>query len=459
MSAQTRNLLHCPRCDSGLAPTDLKCAICGYTDIENVDFLDISDQDEYKSRLEFQRVAWSDFDKALREQLGKFGEGWPRLENWIKIWRVLQPKADPVGFDKRAANNRANDIWSEPPPLPPRIDEVVPPKEPDVSPHLEPVRRWVARLAGGEVNVVAWEKFLQSLDDPVDDVFLESFRDAEIERQFAEFETASVDLLGNLKKGARKRVKRFVERLGDGCSLVLLEIPAGEFQMGSDQYPWEQPVHPVSLPGFYLGQYPVTQKQWCTVARLPRVDIDLSDHFFSFIGEDHPVESVSWEEATEFCARLAKETGRQYRLPSEAEWEYACRAGSRAPFAFGESITPVIVNYDGTSPYGAAAAGIFRRETVAVGSLGAANDFGLYDMHGNVCEWCADEWHENYKGAPEDGVVWTSGNGVTHRVIRGGSWANTAEVCRSSDRSRESADLDTKLHYMGFRVASSRLPV
>jgi formylglycine-generating enzyme required for sulfatase activity len=115
----------------------------------------------------------------------------------------------------------------------------------------------------------------------------------------------------------------------------------------------------------------------------------------------------------------------------------------------------VIVNYDGTQSLGNAAAGIFRKGTVPVGSLGAANDFGLYDMHGNVSEWCADEWHSNYEAAPLDGAAWITSGDISERVVRGGSWTNTAEICRSSDRSRESSALNTKLHYVGFRVATS----
>src|SRR5690349_1007332 len=225
--------------------------------------------------------------------------------------------------------------------------------------------------------------------------------------------------------------------------------------MGSERYRWERPVHRVQVNSFRLGQFPVTQAQWRAVVRLPKVAIELDEHCSAFIGDNLPVDSVSWLEAAEFCARLKQQTGKPYRLPSEAEWEYACRVGNYQQFTFGPSITPVIVNHDGTHPFGEAAAGIFRQETIPIGSLGAANDFGLYDMHGNVCEWCEDEWHDNYDGTPVDGSAWTSGDNSARRVTRGGSWAHGAEICRSSDRSCESADMNTKLHYMGFRVAVS----
>jgi formylglycine-generating enzyme required for sulfatase activity len=448
MLSSCQNLPQCPRCDTALEPLALHCPNCEYKEIENIDFLDVSDQREYKERLQFQRAAWVQFDKALQEKLAEFGEAWARLETWNKLWQHIEPMADAVGFTKRATNQRAGKVVS-------RKVSIEKEKNPRVSPHLEVVRNWVAALPDGEVNVVSWERLLQSLDEPVNDALLEDFRDAEIARQFAQFETASVDSLGQLQAGGRRRVKRLVENLGDGCELVMLYVPGGEFQMGSARYRWERPVHSVSVPSFYLGQFSVTQAQWRAVVRLPKVDLDLREHCSSFAGDNLPVDSVSWVEAAEFCARLAKQTGKQYRLPSEAEWEYACRAGSREDFAFGPSITPVIVNFDGTHPFGCASVGICRKGTVPVGSLGAANNFGLYDMHGNLCEWCEDEWHQNYDEAPQNGLAWISGNGVTQRVTRGGSWTNTAEICRSSDRSRELSDLKTKLHYMGFRVATN----
>jgi formylglycine-generating enzyme required for sulfatase activity len=175
------------------------------------------------------------------------------------------------------------------------------------------------------------------------------------------------------------------------------------------------------------------------------------------------VEKISWLDAIEFCDRLSQLTGRLYRLPSEAEWEYACRAGTTTPFHFGETITTDLANYDGTDDpdgkwsgsYGIGTKGIYRQETTPVGSFGVANAFGLYDMHGNVWEWCMDHWHENYEGAPVDGSAWIGPSASEHasRLLRGGSWSNNPRSCRSAFRSRSNAvnwyDLD------GFRVACS----
>lgn len=169
-----------------------------------------------------------------------------------------------------------------------------------------------------------------------------------------------------------------------------------------------------------------------------------------FQGSDRPVERVSWNDAVEFCHKLSQRTGQRYRLPSEAEWEYACRAGTATPFHFGETITPDLVNYDGNYPYGEAAKGKYRGETTPVGSFGVANAFGLYDMHGNVWEWCQDVWHENYNGAPTDGRVWESGEDSSRRRLRGGSWFSIARNCRSADRNRNASEIRSGI--IGFRV-------
>ncbi|HKR13067.1 MAG TPA: formylglycine-generating enzyme family protein [Pyrinomonadaceae bacterium] len=460
MSVTQKNLSHCPRCDTALNPEALQCDNCEYHEIEDIDFLDITEQREYKEHLQFQRAAWIEFDKALRKKLREAGDGWSRQEKWKQIWEYIAPMVQAIGFDQRGANKRAELVSDETAQTEGASDGSSQDAsdrddcEPLIS-HLDAVRKWVAGLRDGEVDSVLWRRFLQSFADPVDDSFLENFRDTEISRQFAQFETARVDAQGRLQRRGQKRVKRFVENLGDGCDLVMVLIPEGGFQMGSDRYKWERPVHSVNVRSFYMGQFPVTQAQWRAVTRLPKVAIELEDHCSAFAGDNLPVDSVSWVEAAEFCARLAKQTSKPYRLPSEAEWEYACRAGNGEEFSFGPGITSVIVNYDATHVLGAAAAGVFRKETVPIGSLGAANDFGLYDMHGNLCEWCEDEWHDNYEAAPANGSAWITGEGPGLRVTRGGSWAHSAEICRSSDRSRESSDLNTKLHYMGFRVTAN----
>jgi len=216
-----------------------------------------------------------------------------------------------------------------------------------------------------------------------------------------------------------------------------------------------------------MGKYPITQAQWRRVANLPKLQRDLNPDPARFKGDNRPIERVSWYDAIEFCARLAKATGKRYRLPSEAQWEYACRAGTTTPFHFGETLSTDIANYDGNRTYGSGVKGVYRKETTPVGQFKVANAFGLYDMHGNVWEWCADPWHENYNGAPSDGRVWDKNdndyqnyvvdnlvkflNTKEWRVLRGGSWCYGLDYCRCALRVR---DVPVSLHYVsGFRVS------
>jgi formylglycine-generating enzyme required for sulfatase activity len=250
-----------------------------------------------------------------------------------------------------------------------------------------------------------------------------------------------------------------IEVLGNKTTLEMLPIPGGNFIMGSpeteaNRFRREGPQHTVTIARFYLSKSPITQAQWKAVAALPRVDRHLQPDPSRFKGAERPVETVSWWEAIEFCNRLANRTGRTYRLPSEAEWEYACRAGTTSPFYFGETISTAQVNYDGNSTYGAGTEGEYRKETTEVGSF-PLNVFGLYDTHGNVGEWCADPWHENYVLAPTDGSVWEleSDRDNDLRVVRGGSWYDAPGQCRSAVRIEFPRDL--RLKELGFRVAVS----
>ena len=236
----------------------------------------------------------------------------------------------------------------------------------------------------------------------------------------------------------------------------MVEIPADTFMMGTedeeikrlnkkygnDWFKNESPQHKVTIPNFYMAKYQVTQTQWKQAALLPQIEKELDSDPSYFKGDKLPVEKVSWLDAVEFCKRLSKATGKQYRLPSEAEWEYACRAGKTTPFHFGKTITTDLANYRGANyeykgkvypgTYTNEPKGVFRDRTTPVGSF-SPNAFGRYDMHGNVYEWCADDWHENYIGAPNNGNAWRSRTS-DRKVIRGGSWFDFPNLCRSAIR-------------------------
>jgi formylglycine-generating enzyme required for sulfatase activity len=289
------------------------------------------------------------------------------------------------------------------------------------------------------------------------------------------------------------QVEGYREDLGGRLALTLVEIPAGSFLMGSppeepERSDDEGPQHEVKLASFFMSHTPITQAQWREVAGwqpLPaeRWGQDLNpdpSHFQNregqvegevrlFEGEantdNRPVERVSWLDAIEFCNRLSQRTGRTYTLPSESQWEYACRAGSITPFHFGATITPELANYDGNFTYADGLKGVYREQTTPVGML-PANAWGLHDMHGNVYEWCLDHWHHGYEGTPADGSAWLSGTDQQQqstpkavevgtddsesRLLRGGSCGSYPGYCRSA--SRFHLQPVNAYDYVGFRV-------
>ena len=268
----------------------------------------------------------------------------------------------------------------------------------------------------------------------------------------------TVDERGKVINTKDYPIKFFSEDLGNNLELDMVYIPGGTFLMGTDDaeierlvkkfnqdyFRRESPQHRVTVPQFFISRYPITQAQWRAISSQEdlKVDIDLRPDPSSFKGDNRPVERVSWFDAVEFCKRLSKLTEREYRLPSEAEWEYACRVGTTTPFHFGATLTDQLANYRATETYALEKAGQYRRETTPVGQF-PPNAFGLYDMHGNVWEWCLDHWHENYNGAPDDGSAWLEEDNVggqqnendnRFRLLRGGSYSSLPRYCRSADR-------------------------
>jgi formylglycine-generating enzyme required for sulfatase activity len=230
-----------------------------------------------------------------------------------------------------------------------------------------------------------------------------------------------------------------------GLEMKFAPIPAGSFLMGSPEDEEggtedESPQHPITITqDFHLSVYPVTQAQWRAV--MGSVPEGLK-------GDGHPVTLVSWLDCLEFCRRLRQRTGGRYRLPSEAEWEYACRAGTTTPFHFGETISADLANYYSEEVYGSGQKGKYRQKTTPAGVF-PPNAWGLFDMHGNVYEWCDDWYHERYyqESSEEDPPGPRQG---THRVIRGGAWSEAPALCRSA--ARDKCIPSYRVVLIGFRV-------
>ncbi|MEM9276630.1 MAG: SUMF1/EgtB/PvdO family nonheme iron enzyme [Cyanobacteria bacterium P01_F01_bin.143] len=304
------------------------------------------------------------------------------------------------------------------------------------------------------------------------------------------FDVVKVDNRGQ-EIGRQHRYAKYVtEKLGNEINLDMVYVPGGKFLMGTDDqeierlcqkynkeyFRAEKPQHQVTVQPFLIGKYPVTQAQYQQV-------MGTNPSRFKGDDDERPVERVSWNDVIEFCRRLSVRTGKEYRLPTEAEWEYAARAGTTSPFHFGETITGELANYDASSIYAEEPSGEYREKTTAVGSF-PPNAFGLYDMHGNVWEWCEDDWHDNYQNAPTDGSAWLGDLHVNRRsarqfswrkmsqnwierllkqeslsklssakVIRGGSWINNPNNCRSAVRLDNNPEVVS--YAFGFRLVCS----
>ncbi|OAD20211.1 serine/threonine protein kinase [Candidatus Thiomargarita nelsonii] len=288
---------------------------------------------------------------------------------------------------------------------------------------LFPEKKWLSAV------VVAWAEYRATKIE-------QRRQQAEEEKKgkLFKFQIVTVDARGKIIKRTPKKARYQTEDLGKGVTLEMVYIPEGSFLMGSPKtekgrYSNQGPQHQVTLEPFYMGKYPVTQAQYEAVMG------NNPSYFKSwFKGKNRPVEGVSWHDAVEFCKRLSEMTGRTYRLPSEAQWEYAARAGTTTPFYCGETITSELANN--------------LWKTTDVGSF-PPNAFGLYDMHGNLWEWCADPWHKNYEGAPTDGSIWEGED--PHRLLRGGSWNyDLPNLCRCANRLRYASD--NRYDDIGFRL-------
>jgi formylglycine-generating enzyme required for sulfatase activity len=278
-----------------------------------------------------------------------------------------------------------------------------------------------------------------------------SRKETSIQFQSFDFDVITVDEKGDENKRSKKTAKFFTEDLGEGTFLNMIYVPGGTFQIGislggtKDQIPQ----HSVTVPTFLMGKYLVTQAQWRMIAMLPIVKTILKIEPSYFKGDNLPVECISWTDTMEFCQRLSYLTGHSYRLPSEAEWEYACLAGTNTYYHFGETLTPKLARCNNAN-FVLAMSTIVTGKTASVGSY-LPNAFGLYDMHGNLWEWCTDTFHSNYIGAPTDGTAWIE-NGSNRRILRGGSWIDLPINCGAMDRNHDHESFDCHKYIYGFRV-------
>jgi formylglycine-generating enzyme required for sulfatase activity len=228
----------------------------------------------------------------------------------------------------------------------------------------------------------------------------------------------------------------FIENLPNGIRLEMVSLPAGKFLMGSSESDSEKPPHQVKVNSFAIGKYPITQAQYQAV---------MGNNPSRFKNNpQNPVESVSWDDAQAFCQKLSQITGKTYRLPTEAEWEYACRAGTTTRYYFGDND-----NQLGDYAWGSENS---NDTTHPVGQK-KPNGWGLYDMSGNVWEWCEDDWHDSYAGAPDDGTAWIDNDNRSQspKCLRGGSWVDDPFSRHSADRVTFNPDFLS--FYNGFRVA------
>ena len=296
------------------------------------------------------------------------------------------------------------------------------------------------------------------------------------------FKTPMLNERGSIVQQAPGQARAFIETLVP-AGIAMVEIPGGRFLMGAgaaevglalgeaklaaedgiledEQYKAlsaEIPQHAVDVKGFYMSRFEITQAQYLAVmGRLPPMDGRFRD-------PQMPVVNVTWQEANDFCARLSQLTGRSYRLPTEAEWEYAERAGTKTAFPFGETLNPQTAVYNSAIPYLKAARGAVRNGPMQVGEITPPNAFGLFDTSGNVWEWVADYWHSSYNGAPRNGTAWDEPE-TQHdekededvvdrsRIVRGGSWFSPAASCRSASRFRFFPS--TRANNVGFRIVA-----
>ncbi len=253
------------------------------------------------------------------------------------------------------------------------------------------------------------------------------------------FQTLQVNEKGDSVKKPRRKATYFTELLSKNVTLDMVRIPAGHFLMGPavgedesalDKKTSDAAQCEIAIKEFWIGKYTITQAQWWAIMEREPLSPRATASHRKTRTPLQPIENIFWTDAVDFCQRLSQKTGRAYQLPSSAQWEYACRAGTTTPFSFGETLTPEIANYNGNYTYGKGPKGRYRENSTEVGCF-PPNAFGLYDMHGNMWEWCLDGWH-SFQSEPLNTQNTSSRFSSQKKSLRGGSWFYLPTNCRSA---------------------------
>jgi formylglycine-generating enzyme required for sulfatase activity len=475
-------MLQCPVCQTEYVEHKTKfCPLCGW-DLQPYSFMtglipEVVEKE--KSRLNWAKQTWSLSEQRQRAEFDQQNQAAlsalpvqstasldlkptaPVETNWVETERrvdadqsalqlstplpePIQPKPSaasgflPLTLEQLDAAAQASESQ-----VPRAADNATSPIALEVDPHQQPIAL---------KRSPSWQP------DPPD--FSESsLRVKEPNPKNFTFSVLAVDAQGQTLSCESGQALCFSEALDQFVSLEMVSIPAGSFRLGSPPDEFERDASEliqenVSISAFWIGKFPVTQAEWQIVAGLAQVHRPLSPEPANFAGANRPVEQVTWNDAIEFCARLSQHTERHYRLPCEAEWEYACRAGTLTPFHFGQTLTSELANYDGKYTYQLEAPGEYRQGTTPVGLFQVANAFGLYDMHGNVWEWCADAWSDSQAAATEC-IVQNLDGTDRDRLLRGGAWYCLPGLCRAAQRHWNQPNYGGS--GIGFRVACSQL--
>lgn len=386
---------------------------------------------------------------SKRQQTPQYGKiNNPELDKGDIVFDVLR-KSDPQRLSSLPVKDAETQEWE-------RLEN---------SQNIVDIDAFIEKYPNGRYTRrahIAREKLLISSTNQRESNQFSTSTEAEPSLSLAEFTTASL-INGQISR-KQARCNLLIDDLGDGIKIELVRIRRGKYLMGAlisetDHLFKSTPLREVTVSDFFMGRFEVTQELWRKVASFPKVEIPLMFNPSDSIGTSLPVENVTWREVKEFIARLNKKLGMTekagYRLPSEAEWEYAARAGTSTRFAFGDNINADLVVHDPSSRKYNISLQKRGNAVKEVGSRLVANAWGLFDMHGNVLEWCEDAWHNNYVGAPIDGKAWIdeTPNRSPDRVCRGGSWYDKENYCRSSSRFKYSEN--EKRNDLGFRLARS----